>query len=146
MTTSSEPLIAFSPPWAAALADALRANEDYRRHAQTWEGTLAFVLAADAEATGRGVVLDLWHGDCRDARSVEAPDGGAALDVDYVIRGNAAAWERVLTGSLEPIFGLMSGKLKLVRGKLTGLTPYIKASKAIVQSAVDIGSQLPDDA
>ena len=46
-----------------------------------------------------------------------------------MLRASTTTWKRVLDGQLEPIFGLMSGQLKLGRGNLAKLTPYMNARK-----------------
>ncbi|MEX2102093.1 MAG: sterol carrier protein, partial [Actinomycetota bacterium] len=75
-----------SAAWIDGFADAINASEAYRSAAATWEGAIAFVFEAEPD---RGVpddvwaLLDLWHGACREARIVDAEEGGRA---PYVIR------------------------------------------------------------
>ena len=136
----------FTQRWAQAWADELRASADYRRAALKWEGSLILEMEAEPEAgvtEDRAVFLDLWHGDCRSAR---IPDDFDREDATYVIRAAVAQWKRVLAGEIEPILGLMSGKLKLTRGRLARLTPHVKASKELLAAASRIGSHFPDEA
>jgi hypothetical protein len=61
----------FTASWVRRWADDLAASDDYRRAAAKWEGSLVIEMAADpALGVGedRGVLLDLWHGECRAAR------------------------------------------------------------------------------
>lgn len=89
----------------------------------------------------RAVFADLWHGECRAARRASDEDREGA---DFVIRADAGTWQRVLGGDLEPIFGIMSGKLKLTRGSLARLTPHLAASRELVLAATRVDSTFPN--
>lgn len=142
---------AFSESWARAWADELRASDAYARAAATWEGSLVLEMTAgdgEDEGPGAAVFVDLWHGECRGARSATGGDLGGT---DFLIRGGVETWQRVLAGDLEPIFGIMSGKLRLVRGNLAKLVPQITAARELVAAAARIetvfpGAQLPRSA
>lgn len=136
----------FTQRWAQAWADELRGSAEYRLAAVDWEGSLLLEMEADAASgvTGdRAVFLDLWHGDCRSAR---IPDDDDREQATYVIRAAVRQWKRVLAGELQPIFGLMSGKLKLARGSLARLTPYVKASNELLAAAARTGGHFPNEA
>ncbi len=137
-TTSHQ---AFSEPWARAWADQLRDDEAYRKAAATWEGSIALEAHREGEPAG-AVFADLWHGECRTARAASVDD---LAEADYVIRAALPIWKKVMAGKVDPIFGLMSGKLKLSRGKLAHLTPYISASKALVRAAARVPTHFPGD-
>ena len=130
----------FSAPWADAWAEELRASSAYRQAAATWEGSMIFETADQDTGAATGVFLDLWHGECRAARPASERDQGLA---DYVIRAQIEVWQRVLAGDLEPIFGLMSGKLQLLRGSLAKLTPQLPAARELVAAAARIDTVYP---
>lgn len=143
MNTAPPSLEVFTEPWARAWAQELASSDSYRQAAAAWEGKLALELVADPAhgfATDRAVLLDLWHGECRGAHLAGAEQLAGA---DYVLRAPAAQWKRVLAGEIEPIWGLMSGKLKLTRGNLAQLTRFVTASKELVLAATRIGSSFP---
>lgn len=131
----------FTPQWAAAWAEELRQSEAYRKAAAGWEGAVMLEMPVAGESETRAVLADLWHGECRDVRLASAEDRQQA---PYVIRGVAASWEKILTGKLDPMFGLMTGKLELTRGSVTSLMSFIEASKELVAAAARIGSTFPD--
>lgn len=60
-----------------------------------------------------------------------------------MIRAGADVWRQVLDGGLEPIFGLLAGKL--TRGSLAKLTPYARASRELVNAAARVDSSFPAD-
>lgn len=129
----------FSQPWADAFKAALNQNEAYAEAGRTWEGPLVFLVRADPGHgidEDRSVLLDLWHGECRQAEAL--PSDKATAQADYVILGDRRTWFDVLDGELEPLKALMFGKLKLSKGKLRDLLPYIKASKEMVESAREV--------
>ena len=129
----------FTSPWVEAWVGEIRSSETYRRAAAGWEGSLALELLGDES---RAVLLDLWHGECRSGRVASAEELTSA---DYVLAAELATWKRVLGGEIEPIFGLMSGKLKLRRGNLAKLTPYVTASKELVAAAARVPTHFPDE-
>lgn len=134
----------FTDAWAHAWGEQLRTSDEYRSAADTWEGAIALVLEADAGLglpESRSVLLDLWHGECREARAAEPADLEGA---PFVLQGAAAVWKRVLEGDLDPLFALMSGKLQLVRGSVAKMVPYARASKEMVLAARRIEASYPE--
>jgi len=134
----------FTDAWARAWGEELRDSESYRSAADSWEGAIALTLEGDADLgppDDRSVLLDLWHGECRDARAAEPADLERA---PFVLRAPAAVWKRVLEGDLDPLLAVMSGKLKLVRGNVARLVPYSQASKELVFAARRIDASYPE--
>lgn len=135
----------FTEPWVAAWADEIRGSDAYRQAAATWEGSVALamnVASADEGNSERGVFLDLWHGECREARVASDDD---LKQADFVLAANLDVWRRVLARDLDPIMGLMTGKVKLRKGSLAKLTPQINASKELVLAATRVPSSFPED-
>lgn len=133
----------FTASWAEAWTEEIRRSDKYRRAAATWEGSLVLEAKADAKSgmpEGRAVFLDLWHGLCRDSR-IASPDDLATAD--YVLKADLATWKRVLGGELEPVLGIMSGQVKLQRGNVAKLAPYVQASREVVAAAGRIDSHFP---
>jgi putative sterol carrier protein len=89
----------------------------------------------------RAVYLDLFQGDCREARTATAADLAA---VPYVIAADPSTWKRVLERELEPLTGLMRGKLRLAKGSVASLIPYLSAAKEMVLSATRIETLFPE--
>ena len=92
---------------------------------------------------GRSVFLDLFEGDCREARSATETDRAA---VAYILSGDFHTWKRVLDRELEPILALMTGKLKLEKGSLAALIPYVTAAREMVAAASQVPYSLPEGA
>lgn len=137
----SQPLEVFGDAWAQALHDRLATDDAYRKAAARWEGALVLEIAdAERADADRGVFLDLWHGECRQARPAADTDRDDAL---YVIQASESVWRQVLAGEIDPLFGLMSGKMKLVRGSVAALLPYAGAAKALVNAAASLDSRWP---
>jgi putative sterol carrier protein len=132
----------FTHDWAVACGDQINANEEYRKAAKNWKWPLVLTMKADAKlgVPERSVYLDLFQGDCREARVAQPADLEA---VPYVISADPPTWKRVLEHDLEPIPGLMRGKLKLVKGSLVSLLPYVTAAKEMVNSAANVDTRFP---
>ncbi len=133
----------FTSEWAERWCQALNADATYARVARTWEGSLLLVMEADPDyglETPRYVLADLWHGRCRQARVAGPEDVEAA---DYVLQAPATVWYRLLTGDVGPIPALVRGQLRLVKGNLMALLPYVRAAQRLVEVATQIGTTFP---
>ena len=122
----------FSAAWARACADAINNRPSYREAAATWEGAVMLVMTPDSAAgvnDERRVFLDLWHGECREARAATAQDEEAAR---YVMSGAAGDWVKVLSGKLPPLMAIITGRLHLAKGNIVALLPYAHAAKELV--------------
>jgi putative sterol carrier protein len=122
----------FSPDWAVAYQQAINTSTTYASTSARWEeGKLALVLNRDDGS--RGVLLDLLHGKCLEARSI--PLDTALAEATFVITGDEATWREVLGGTLQPLMGIMRGKLKLTQGSIGKLMPYTLAANELVRCA-----------
>ena len=133
----------YSDEWAKAAAGVIAASDSYKQAARTWEGSMIFTLQADPSLgvpENRSVFFDLWHGECRDGRSATQQDLETAT---YIISADAYTWQQVMEGKLEPIAGLMRGKLKLARGNMAVLARYVLAAKELVRSATQVDTEFP---
>ncbi len=134
----------FTDEWAQDWHEAINDNENYKKAAAKWEGAIGMVMTADSDMgipEERMVVADLWHGDSRGAKAIDASE---LDDVPFVIKATPENWKKVLAGKLDPIVGLMGGKLKLAKGGLFALLPYAKAAKELVASAIAVDTEFPD--
>lgn len=133
-----------SDEWFAAYVDRINASADYREAAATWEGELAFVFQAEPDRNVPDDIwgwLDLWHGECRAGRLVSAQEGEQA---PYVILAPYSRWKQVLGGDLDPIKGMMQGKLKL-RGDLPTILRYVRAANELVQLTMSVPTEFIDE-
>ncbi|HEX2026270.1 MAG TPA: SCP2 sterol-binding domain-containing protein [Actinomycetota bacterium] len=134
-----------SEEWLAEYVQRINASDSYRDAAETWEGDVAYVIEAEPD---RGVPedvwawLDLWHGQCRDGRLVPAEEGERAR---FVIRAPYSRWKEVIRGELDPVKGMMQGKLKL-RGDLPTIVKYVRAANELVTVAQSVTTEFADEA
>lgn len=133
-----------SDEWLAIYRDRINGSAEYREAAATWEGAIAFVFEAEPD---RGVPedlwawLDLWHGQCRGARMVTPEEGSRA---PYVIRAPYTRWKEVLAGDLDPVKGMMQGKLKL-RGDLPTIIRHVRAANELVHLTSTVPTEFLDE-
>ena len=134
-----------SEEWLAEYVLQINASKSYRDAAQTWEGDVAYVIEAEPD---RGVAedvwawLDLWHGACRDGKLVSPEEGERAR---FVIRAPYSRWKEVIRRELDPVKGMMQGKLKL-RGDLPTIVKYVKAANELVNVAQTVPTEFSDEA
>jgi putative sterol carrier protein len=141
-----EKLELFSDAWGRVAAELLQASEAYKTAAKTWEGAMVFTLQADPSLgipEPRSVYFDLWHGECREGRAAQPHDLETA---PYIIAADAFTWQQVMSGQLEPISGLLRGKLKLVKGNMAVLARYVNAAKELVSGSKDVPTKFPGEA
>lgn len=133
----------FTEKWAKAWGKNISENAAYKKAAANWEGAVALVMSPDGSRgipTERAVIADLWHGDCRGAKTATASDLESA---PYVIKASPETWKSVLAGEIDPIFGLLRGKLRLAKGSVFALVPYAVAAKEMVGSASRVDTSFP---
>ncbi len=135
--TSATALEVFSPEWTTALGAAIDVDAGYRDLARDWKGVLG--LRATDLAGGRTAILDLQEGRCRNtSNDVEA------YPPEYVLEAELATWKKVLEGTIDPIWGLMSGQIRLGSGALADLLPQAQAAQRIVACARDLPAVFPE--
>lgn len=132
-----------SESWIEAFVEQVNSSAGYRDAGETWEGDIAFVFEAEPDkGVPEPVVawLDLWHGECRSWRLMDLAEADTA---SYTIRAPYSRWKDVLNGDLDPIKGLMQGKLKL-KGDLPTIVRYVRAANELVQCTTLVPTEFPD--
>ena len=130
-------------PWFQEFIDKINASAEYRDAATTWEGDVAFLIEAEPDTGVPHDVwawLDLWHGECRSGGVVEAYKARAAR---FVIRAPYSRWKEVLEGDLDPVRGMMQGKLR-VQGDLPTIVRYVRAANELVHLTGTVETEFPD--
>jgi putative sterol carrier protein len=133
-----------SPEWLDEYVEKINASASYKEAAATWEGDVAYVIEAEPDKGIPDEVvawLDLWHGDCREAKIVTTEEGEKAR---FVIRAPYSRWKEVILKELDPVKGMMQGKLKL-KGDLPTIVRYVKAANELVNLAQTVDTQFLDE-
>jgi len=63
----------------------------------------------------------------------------------YVIRAPYTRWKDVLRGDLDPVKGMMQGKLKL-QGDLPTIIRYVRAANELVHLTMSVPTEFLDEA
>ncbi|MEM6961711.1 MAG: hypothetical protein AAF355_00360 [Myxococcota bacterium] len=134
-----------SEGWTAAFKDAVNQNEAYRTHGKPWTfGAVAMVVEADA-ALGieqpMAMVLDVHEGVCRNATLIKGEQAIDESPTSFVIKASYHRWKEVIEGSLDPIKGMMEGKLRLTKGHLPTMIRFVESSRALVASAKKVDTE-----
>ncbi|MEX0991499.1 MAG: SCP2 sterol-binding domain-containing protein [Actinomycetota bacterium] len=133
-----------SEDWWRDYIARINGSSAYREVSATWEGAVAFGIGAEPDKSFPETVwgiLDLWHGECRGGGVVPAEEGEAA---SYVIRAPYSRWKSVVRRELDPIKGIMQGKLKL-QGDLPTIIRYVKAAQELVLLVGEVPTEFPDE-
>lgn len=133
-----------SVEWLDAYKDAINASPEIAEAAKDWERDIVIVVESDPD---HGIPFDLLalfdidHGKVREARIVTLEEAERAT---YVITGAYSQWKDVVNGRLDPIRGMLQGKLR-VTGDLPTLAKEVRAAEALVKAARGITTGFPDD-
>ncbi|WP_088012039.1 SCP2 sterol-binding domain-containing protein [Gottfriedia acidiceleris] len=134
----------FTQDWAEQWKDELNKSEMFRKYGAKWEWPLIMKMNADPSVglnEDRLVYVDLWHGECREARVAEPAD---IESVPYIVSGDVQVWKKILDKKLDSTTALMTRKTKLERGNIMKLAKYTNASKYMVEAATFVESEFPD--
>lgn len=125
----------FTDEWARAWAGEINASEAFRGAAASWEEPMVLTMKAERRARimeDRSVYLDLYRGECREARAANERD---AEKTRYVIRATPKVWEQAIDGSLKVSWALLRGELKVVRGSKSKLSSHAEAWRQMISAA-----------
>lgn len=132
-----------SAEWTSAYRDAVNASEGYRKHGKPWTfGAVAFVVKPDPSIgieEERCLLLDVHEGVCRNATYGIGRD--FVKDAPFVVVADYARWKSCLRGEIDPIKGMMEGKLKLEKGHLPTMLRFVESSRALVQAAQNVPTE-----
>lgn len=135
-----------SAEWIAHYQDAINSNPAYKVGGANWDkGVVSLICKAKPEIgipEDVGIWLDLHKGVCREARIVTAAE---AQKAPFCITAEYERWKQVIRKELNPITGMLQGKLRL-KGDLPTIVRFVDASKALVESAGMVPTIFPDEA
>jgi putative sterol carrier protein len=134
----------FSPAWAQAFQTEINRSDAYRQTARGWKWTVGLVVEAEPDRgfpAACGVILDLRDGEARDVK-VGSPEEARACQ--FVISASYSRWKQVASKELDPIRGMLLGKLKL-KGDLPTIVRYTKASHELTACTTRVPTLWPDD-
>jgi putative sterol carrier protein len=127
-----------SDQWIKALSHQLNNSKDYEQSATDWEGDFVFVVEPDATYQDTAYLfLGLYHGKSPDAALMAAKD---ERETEFAISAPFGTWCQVIQGKLDPIQGMMMGKLKLT-GNLRKILRYPRAAQEIISCCALVPTQ-----
>lgn len=134
-----------SKEWLDHYVQQINESTEYRAAATTWEGDVSYVLEAEPDKGLPQEVwlwMDLWHGECRGSRyDIPADEGSKAR---FVIMAPYTRWKEVIRRELDPVKGLMQGKLKL-KGDLPAIVRHVNAANELVKLAASMPTEFVDE-
>lgn len=133
-----------SEEWLKEYVERINTSPAYKEAAATWEGDVTYVIEAEPDKGVPETVwawLDLWHGECRGGKLISPEEGEKSK---FLIRAPYSRWKEVIKKELDPIKGMMQGKLKL-KGDLPTIVRYVKASNELVNLAQTVPTEFPDE-
>ena len=131
--------------WFEAYVARINTSKVYAECAATWEGDVTFMIEPEPRLGVPEPIycwLDLWHGRCRTVRFGVAP--AEAEQALFVIRAPYSRWKQVIRRELDPVRGMMQGKLKL-QGDLQAIVRHVKAADELVRIAGQVPTRFVDE-
>jgi putative sterol carrier protein len=136
-----------SEEWVALYKDAVNNNEAYAKAASWWTGDFIFIARASGSIDhDKMIFVGLNHGKCTGTKKIMSedefevvPPGGSPsspdkIPVEYIYESSYDTWKTILSGELDPIRGLLSGKAKVI-GEMAKVLKATDAAKELVRSA-----------
>jgi len=129
-----------SAEWVKDLAAQINTDERYARIAKNWEGDLFFFIEPDGNLKERlTVYLDLWHGICRKAEYNPQPESHP--NPAFTLTAPYSNTTAILSGQINPITALMTGKLK-VKGSMSYMLRNIPTIMNFVRIAQNVTTEI----
>jgi putative sterol carrier protein len=132
-----------SHEWTEAYKNAVNQNAAYREAGRPWTfGAVAMIVQCDLSVGIEhdvAMILDVHEGECRGAKFVEGIEDTS--EAAFVIVASYQRWKDVIEGKLDPIKGMMEGKLKLSKGHLPTIIRFVESSRQLVTSASKVPTE-----
>ena len=133
-----------SPEWLVALKEKLNSDEKYAQTAKKWEGEIVFFIEPGGPIKDTMIFYtDLWHGECRDAFTVDSEDQLKELAPAYVLSAPYQTFVRVLKGQLDPMQAMITRKLK-VQGNMGYMMRNVPTVLEFVRCAKEIDTEFTE--
>ncbi len=129
-----------SDAWAKAFQDVLNSDADYARVAVHWEGDIVFLFEPEgAQTESKAMYLDLWHGQCREARALADP---AEKKAAFVLAAPYSVFNRIVQGKLDAMQAMMTRQLK-VTGSMVVMMKNVSTVLRFVKCTTLVDTEFP---
>lgn len=131
-----------SQQWLDEYRRRINESPDYHRAAAGWQRPLLYHLQAERGgplSADSYLWLDLRDGRCAGALVLD-PDDARVMRTEYALSAPYSRCQLIVTGQLDPMRAIMTGKLRL-RGSVPTLVRYSSASNALVAIAQQIPTE-----
>lgn len=128
--------------WLDGLIDYLNTSEKYANTAKNWEGDLIFEIKAEPPLEKDVMIyLDLWHGQCRSGKILQADE---PVNASFILSAPYGNFVRVLKGDLDPMQAMMTRKLA-VQGSMGYMMRHVPTVLEFVRSAQAVTDRVLGD-
>jgi len=129
-----------SDAWAEAVKDVINSDVEYAQVAHKWEGDTIFFIEPEGSLTNpTALYLDLWHGECREARELSDPNEKKAA---FTLTAPLSVFVRILQGKLDPMQAMITRQLK-VSGSMVYMMKNVPTVLKFVKTCAKVDSEFP---
>ncbi|MCL4450202.1 MAG: SCP2 sterol-binding domain-containing protein [Candidatus Thermoplasmatota archaeon] len=127
----------FSDGWFKDFCRRINEDQSYGRNGKGWYWNITFSVVGDRDSqsikagVSKIVKMKLKDGKCE---GIEIMKEERVSPDEYLIRGSASVWEKIMEGKTSLINSMLKGDLK-VTGDVKRLTAYIMAANDLARIA-----------
>ncbi len=128
--------------WLKELQRILNASDEYRLSGKNWEGALALISEPDETYDQSHYIwINPYHGQVLEVAEMKSPDEKPA---PFSLTATYSTWKSIVKGELDPIKGLMKGKIT-VEGNVTYLVKEVKQAQALLKGLRQVETKFIDE-
>lgn len=128
--------------WLKELQRILNASDEYRSAGKNWEGSLTLVSEPDETYDKHHYIwINPYHGQVLDVAEMNSVDEKPS---PFILTGTYSTWKGIVKGEIDPIKGLMKGKIT-VDGNVSYLVTQVKQAQALLKGLMQVETRFADE-
>ncbi len=128
--------------WLKELQRILNDDDGYKVAGKNWEGSLTLVSEPDElHDKFHYIWINPYHGQVLDVAEMESLDERPS---PFILSGTYSTWKSIVKGEIDPIKGLMKGKIT-VDGDVSYLVTQVKQAQALLKGLMQVDTVFADE-
>ncbi len=134
-----------SDEWIKELERVCNEDPEFKDACGDFSGKFVLQIEAEPGKLDKTVYLFFWadQGVAKECCALSSLD--ERPDAEYVITGKYSVWKEMVRGKLEPLRGLMTRKIKLVKGSQLKLLKQVRFTLKLMNNSTKIDTAFVDE-